>query len=284
MGYVFIGDSLRARLLRPFVRQLMRLAVGGEKARLVLQNPDDVHLFVRHGLASCETIRVIAGSGVDCARFLPPKAGRADGVPLRVLLAARMLWDKGVQEFVDAGRLLREQGRAVNFILAGTPDPGNPAAIPEETLAGWHRSGDVEWLGHVDDMPALLASADVVALPSYREGLPKSLIEAGACARPLVATDVPGCREVITDGLDGLLVPVRQSAAVARLQDDSDMTRRLGEAARRKALSEFDECIVIEKTLAVYREVMSEASGKESREPLHQEPAADLRCCNQNQE
>ena len=283
MGYLFIGDSLRARLLRPFVRRLMRLAVGGEKTRLVLQNPDDVDLFLRGGLASREGIRLIAGSGVDCSRFLPPKADRAEGAPLRVLLAARMLWDKGVQEFVDAGRLLREQGRAVNFILAGTPDAGNPAAIPEEILAGWHRSGEVEWLGHVDDMPALLASADVVVLPSYREGLPKSLIEAAACARPLVATDVPGCREVITDGVDGLLVSARQSTAlavaVARLQDDRDLARRLGEAARSKALTEFDERIVIEKTLAVYREVMSEESSNSGiHEPLRQALAADLRC------
>ena len=175
------------------------------------------------------------------------------------LLAARMLWDKGLQEFVDAARALKAQGRNVRFALAGTPDPGNPAAAPEETLVAWRNSGDVEWLGHVADMPALFAKADIVVLPSYREGLPKSLIEAAACARPLVATDVPGCREVIRDGVDGLLVPAGQSAplanAIARLIDDPALARRLGEAARAKALAEFDERKIIDATLAVYREI-----------------------------
>jgi glycosyltransferase involved in cell wall biosynthesis len=143
-------------------------------------------------------------------------------------------------------------------LLAGTPDPGNPAAIPTETLEAWTAEGLIEWLGHVDDMPALLGSVDVVVLPSYREGLPKSLIEAAACALPLITTDVPGCREVVSDGVDGLLVPpkdaVALAAALARLQDDPELARRLGAAARIKALTEFDERIVIEKTLAVYEE------------------------------
>ena len=263
MGYVFIGDQLKARVLRPFVRLLMRAALGGDSARLILQNPDDMNLFLRAGLAPKEQIRLIPGSGVDCARFRPPTEPRAEGEPPLVLLAARMLWDKGVQEFVDAARALKAQGRKVRFALAGTPDPGNPAAVPEATLVAWRDSGEVEWLGHVADMPALLAAADIVVLPSYREGLPKSLIEAAACARPLIATDVPGCREVVRDGVDGLLVPASESAplakAVARLLDDPALARRFGETARDKALSEFDERKIIEATLAVYREVAPRA-------------------------
>jgi glycosyltransferase involved in cell wall biosynthesis len=148
----------------------------------------------------------------------------------------------------------------MEFLLAGDPDPGNPAAVPENDIRGWVQEGLLQWLGHVDDMPALFAGVDVVALPSYREGLPKGLIEAAACALPLVTTDVPGCREVVTDGVDGLLVPVRDAVALAQalaqLQDDPELAARLGRAARHKALSEFDERIVIQRTLAVYAELL----------------------------
>ena len=151
-------------------------------------------------------------------------------------------------------------GRAIDFLLAGDPDPGNPAAVPEAQIRGWVAEGLLQWLGHVDDMPALFASVDAVVLPSYREGLPKGLIEAGACGLPLVTTDVPGCREVVTDGVDGLLVQVRDvatlAAAIARLHDDPALCERLGRAAREKALAAFDERIVLDKTLAVYAELV----------------------------
>lgn len=267
LGYVFIGDSMKAQLLRPIVRALLRLALGGAEARLILQNPDDVALFVAAGLAPREHIRLIQGSGVDCARFQPPTQARPADAPLRVLLVGRMLWDKGVAEFVAAARLLKAEARPLRFLLAGAPDPGNPAAIPQETLEDWRDSGIVDWLGHVDDMPGLLAGADIVVLPSYREGLPKSLIEAAACARPLIATDVPGCREVVADGVDGLLVPVREAeplaAAIARLADDPAMARRLGEAARAKALQAFDESIVLSRTIAVYDELVGPRPAKD---------------------
>lgn len=259
MGYVFTSEDPRARLLRPVVRGLLKLALGGRDARLILQNPDDVAMFQRAALVKADRVRLIAGSGVDCARFAA-RAGRRDdaGLP-RVLLAARMLWDKGIAEFVEAARRLRAQGRAIEFVLAGDPDPGNPAAVPEATLQGWVEEGLLQWLGHVEDMPALFASVDILVLPSYREGLPKGLIEAAACALPLVTTDVPGCREVVTDGVDGLLVPVRDAPAlaraIARLLDDVDLARALGYAAREKALLQFDEGIVIERTLAVYSEL-----------------------------
>jgi glycosyltransferase involved in cell wall biosynthesis len=261
---VFISNEPKATLLRPIVRLLMRLALGGKRARLILQNPDDVSFFEQSGTVSRAQIRLIPGSGVDCSRFLPPAGPKefAAGEPLRIVLAARMLCDKGVDEFIDAARLLKAENRNLQFVLAGTPDPGNPSAIPEQTLLEWQASGLVEWLGHIEDMPALLADADIVVLPSYREGLPKSLIEAAACARPLITTDVPGCRRVVTDGVDGLLVPVRDAkalaCAIARLQDDPALARRLGLAAREKALAEFDERIVIARTLAVYDEVVGQ--------------------------
>ncbi|MCD9032757.1 glycosyltransferase family 4 protein [Luteimonas sp. Y-2-2-4F] len=262
MGYVFTSRDLRARLLRPPVRAALRAALAGERARLVLQNPDDVALFRAAGLADPARIRLIPGSGVDCRRFVPPaeETAHMPGRPLRVLLAARLLWDKGLAEYAEAARRLRAEGRAIECLLAGDPDPGNPAAVPAETVRAWADAGTLAWLGHVEDMPALLASVDVVALPSYREGLPKSLIEAAACARALVTTDAPGCREVVEDGVDGLRVPVRDAAAlaraIARLHDDPALARRLGAAARAKALARFDERIVVARTLSVYRELL----------------------------
>ena len=260
MGYVFISNDLRARCLRPLVKLLLRLALDGKRTRLILQNPDDVGLFERSGLVDPARIRLIPGSGVDCSRFQQRELA-PDASALCVLLASRLLWDKGIAEYVEAARRLRSEGRNLRFLIAGDPDPGNPASVPLPTVQAWAAEGAIEWLGHVDDMAALLAEVQIVALPSYREGLPKTLIEAAACGLALVTTDVPGCREVVTDGVDGLLVQVRDAdvltAAIRRLDDDRALCRRLGNAARAKALSQFDERIVIERTLAVYRELQS---------------------------
>jgi glycosyltransferase involved in cell wall biosynthesis len=259
LGYVFASDDRRARLLRPLVRVLMRFALRGRRSRLILQNHDDARMFLDCGLIEDARVRVIAGSGVDCNRFV--SASRPCNHPPRVLLAARLLWEKGVREYVEASRTLRAQGRRVRFLLAGASDPGNPAAVPEAIVRTWVDEGLVEWIGHVEDMPALFASIDLFVLPSYyREGLPKSLIEAAACATPLITTDMPGCRDVVTDGVDGLIVPPRNAealcAAIARVLDAPDLARKLGLAARAKALAEFDERIVIRRTLATYGEVL----------------------------
>lgn len=261
MGYVFTSNDNKARMLRPLVRTLMRAALGGRSVRVILQNRDDMALFESAGFIDRAYIRLIPGSGVDCSRFSTRHAIRDPAAPLRVLLAARLLWDKGLAEFVGAARQLRAQGRAIEFLLAGEPDPGNPAAVVEDTVRGWVQEGVLQWLGHVDDMPRLLASVDMGVLPSYREGLPKGLVEAAACALPLVTTDVPGCREVVSDGVDGLLVPPRDTGAlaraIARLHDDPELAARLGAAARIKALERFDERIVVADTIDVYRELLA---------------------------
>jgi len=259
MGYVFTSSHTKARLLRPVVRGLLRLALGGKDARLILQNADDVELFQQAGLVDPAHIRLIRGSGVDCRQFAGVSRTASGDGRMRVLLASRLLWDKGVAEYVAAIRQLRTQGRAIHALLAGTPDPGNPAAVPESTIRGWVDEGLVTWLGHVDDMASLLGSVDVMVLPSYREGLPRTLVEAAACGLPLITTDVPGCREVVSDGVDGLLVPMGNSEALAhairRLQDDPEFACRLGDAARLKAQAQFDEGIVIRRTMDVYAEL-----------------------------
>jgi glycosyltransferase involved in cell wall biosynthesis len=270
LGYVFTSSEPRALVLRPLIRRLFRYALDGEGARLILQNADDVKMFAQARLVNSDKVRLIPGSGVDCSRFLPsdrsrgvqahPAADHGHGRRFRILLPARLLWDKGLLEYVEASRMLRDRGMTIDFLLAGEPDPGNPAAVPEHVVRGWVAEGLVRWLGHVTDMPALFHSIDAVVLPSYREGLPKGLIEAGACALPLVTTDVPGCREVVTDDVDGLLVPLKNAEALAnaivRLKNDPELCRRLGDAARRKALSHFEERSVIERTLRVYRELI----------------------------
>ena len=260
MGFVFSNESTKAKLLRPVVRSLLRLALGGKRARLILQNPDDVALFRELGIVNPANIRMIAGSGVDCNRFAPRFTRERAGDKPRVLLAARLLWDKGFGEFADAARLLRNEGRNIHFLVAGQPDPGNPAAVPQATIHAWVAEGLFQWLGHVDDMPSLLASVDIMVLPSYREGLPKSLIEGAASSLPLVTTDVPGCREVVTHEVDGLLVPVKNAVAlaraIARLVDDPALAQRLGAAARVRAVTSFDEGLVVERTIQVYEEVL----------------------------
>lgn len=262
LGYVFASSDRKARWLRPIVRAMLHQALRGRRTRLILQNPDDQMMFQQSGLIGLDRVDLIPGSGVDCVRFSPCADGGSTRRPQPcVLLAARLLWDKGVGEYVEAARLLRSAGRSVRFLLAGTPDPGNPAAVPESTLHQWVDEGVIEWLGHVDDISELFRSVDIVALPTYyREGLPKSLIEAAACSLPLVTTDMPGCREVVTNEVDGLLIPPHDAGAlaqaIARLIDSPKLAARLGAAARLKALANFDERLVIERTLAVYRELL----------------------------
>ena len=257
MGYVFTSNDLLARFLRPVVRMMFRLAFGDD-ARLIVQNPDDLALIRKANLIKTDQLFLVPGSGVDCIRF-SPGASKA-GALLRVLLPARLLWDKGIGEYVEAAKILKSQGVQIEFLLAGDRDPGNPACIPAETIDEWVRQGLITSLGHVSDMATLYRSVDIVVLPSYREGLPKGLIEAAACALPLVTTDVPGCREVVTHEVDGLLVPVKNATAladaIARLAQDADRRAALGRAARVKALEQFDQKIIIEKTLAVYRQLL----------------------------
>jgi len=238
----------------------MKTSLGGTKSRVILQNSDDERFFSDSGLVKQSNIRLILSSGVDVDRF--SRGGdRQAGERFTVLLAARLLWDKGIAEYVEASRLLRDQGRSIRFLLAGTPDPGNPASVTIGDLQQWVDSGLIEWLSHVDNMPELLANTHAAVLPTtYGEGVPRSLTEAAACGIPIITTDTPGCREVVSDGEQGLLIPPRDAAALARaialLEDDQELAQRMGKAARVRACEKFDERVVIEQTLAVYEELL----------------------------
>jgi glycosyltransferase involved in cell wall biosynthesis len=256
LGYAFTSTDFRARALSFALKMLIPLATSGARSRVIVQNSDDEAALNGMGARSSQ-VRLVASSGVDCSRFSPrpPAAARDE---MRVVYCGRLLWDKGLAELVEAARILR--GRGLSFVVAGSPDPGNPAAVPIETIRDWESLGLVRFLGHVEHIEQLLATADVFVLPSYREGLPRSLIEAAACGLPLVATDVPGCREVVTDGVDGLLVPARDARTLAeaiwRLASNPPLAAKLGAAARERVVRCFDERIVIRQTLDVYEELL----------------------------
>jgi glycosyltransferase involved in cell wall biosynthesis len=229
---------------------------------LILQNEDDVAAFLAEDLAHSADTHLIRGSGVDTMRFQPADGPR--GIPrMRVLLASRLLWDKGIREYLEAARILRGEKLDIEFLLAGTPDSGNPASVPPSQVTKWQQEGIVSYLGHVADMPRLMREVDLVVLPSYREGVPRSLLEAAACALPIVTTDVPGCREVVNHRENGLLVPSRDAkalaAAIRECYERPAERARMGRVGREKVLKEFDERIVFTKTLDVYRELLTAA-------------------------
>jgi glycosyltransferase involved in cell wall biosynthesis len=255
MGWLFTSKTGWARSLERSVRAILARALGTGIA--LVQNPDDVRLLVELGVPRSQ-IRRIPGSGIDVDAF--PHSPQPDTPPV-VVLPARLLWDKGVGEFVSAAQLLRQRGSNARFLLAGEPDPLNPASVPAEQVAEWVRKGIVEHAGWVVDMPSLLAGCHVVCLPSYREGLPRALVEAAAAGRPIVTTDVPGCREVVRHGENGLLVPPRDTQGLAdalqRLIEDPELRTRMGACGRVRAEQEFSLDTVVQQTMAVYREALA---------------------------
>jgi glycosyltransferase involved in cell wall biosynthesis len=257
LGYVYHAGSLKARLLRPAVTSGLRLACGIESQRLIVQNSDDFDFCVRSKICPPDRIVLIRGSGVDVDRYRPlPEPG---GVPL-VTLPGRMLWDKGVGEFVAAARLLRASGLRARFALVGSLDPNSPAAVPLETLKRWQASGVVEWWGWCDDIRAVIEQSQVVCLPSYGEGAPRALMEASACGRAIVTTDVSGCRDVVLHGENGLLVPPRDVQGLARalrlLITQPGVRARLASNGPTRMADHFSLRGVIANTLDVYRELM----------------------------
>ena len=260
LGYLFVTESLAARAMRHVALALYRFALANRPLRAIFQNPDDLALFRAHGLVADDVVRMIRGCGVDMSAFpaRPEPAGETV-----VMFPARILGDKGVHEFVGAARLLKAKGIAARFVMVGRTDPDNPTDVGEAGIRRWIEEGVVEWWGFSEDMPATLARATLVCMPSYREGLPRGLIEAAATERAIVTADVPGCREVVRHGDNGLLVPVRDAAATAdaleKLILDAELRRRLAAHGREIAVADFSVEDFVAKSLAVYREVLTDA-------------------------
>lgn len=261
LGSLFAPGSLKMTALKKIVLLLLKAFHRRKNTHAIVQNEDDGAMLLKSALPDESRLALVRGSGVDVQFFRP--APEPPGAPL-ALLASRMLADKGVREFVEAARLLKAEGAEVRMALAGAPDPKNPSSIPESALAGWRESGEVEWWGYREDVREAWRSCHVAVLPSYREGLPRGLLEAAACGRPIVATDVPGCREIVKDGVNGLLVPPRDAKSLAdairTLARNAKLRREMGAAGRRIVEEEFSDDIVVRSILALYER----ASGAEA--------------------
>ena len=263
LGFIFTDESEKTAPLRKWVEMGCRRAFRHSNLRVIFQNPDDRAVFIRKGILTGEQTAVIKGSGVDLSVYRP--SPEPEGLPV-VMLASRMLWDKGVAQFVEAARILKSEGVQARFALAGDSDPDNPAAIPQEQLDVWKDSGDVEWWGLQESqkMPEVLAKSHIVCLPSYREGIPRILIEAAASGRPIVTTDAPGCRELVRPGENGMIVPSRDIASLANalrfLIENPETRVAMGNNNRQVAVQEYSQELVIAQFMSVYRDLLRAAS------------------------
>jgi len=262
LGEMFAAVSRADRFWRAIVVALFRTFVRHPRMRLIVQNDDDRRLLIEARAASADRIVLIRGSGVDPDFFRCPERPSCD-VPT-VLFASRILSTKGIREYVEAARRLRGLAR---FVVAGDHDRDTGRAIPKDEFSSWIRDGVIEYDGRLDDVRIAYCDADIVCLPSWREGVPKALIEAASCARPIVTTDVPGCRDIVRDGINGLLVPPRNAealtAALRTLIGDPERRREMGRRGRELVIAEFSLAQVIDETLAVYAAVAdSEAHGR----------------------
>jgi len=256
-GYVEVSRHAKARVLRRVFRAVLRFAWSGNGVHAIVQNDDDRDALAHTGLLTPAHVHVIRGSGVDVMRFTPSPEPSSDRV--RAVYAGRLLWSKGIRELVDAARELRARNVPVDVVLVGSPDPENPESVPAREVESWVRDGLVEHRPWTDDMVAVWRDAHIAVLPSYREGLPKALLEAAASGRPMVATDVPGCREIARDGVTAVCVPPRDASslagAIGRLAADAPLRARLGSAAREMVVRDYAESIVVDATLDLYRRV-----------------------------
>ena len=255
LGHAFVGTGTRARLVRSGASILYKLAFRHPNAHTVFQNPSDRAILQRLVPAIAQGSSLIPGSGVPLDIFAPSRPPEG---PLTVVLAARMLRNKGVGEFVAAARELRNcMTPPPHMVLVGVPDAGNPTTITADQLTSWASSGMVEWWGHRSDMAQVLRGAHIFCLPSHGgEGVPKAVLEAMASGRPVISTDVPGCRDAVVDGETGILVPPRDvpalASAIAALARDPALRAAMGEAARRRAEALFSIESVVQQHLSIY--------------------------------
>lgn len=261
LGWLFINPGLKARLGRSGYELLYRIALSFSST-VFFQNEDDRQFFVRKGIVKEHKSAWTPGAGIDTTHFCPGSLPSRDngGAALVFLLIGRMLWDKGVGEFAEAARIVKQTHPDTEFHLLGPIDTENRSAIPASVIDGWVEQGIVKYLGPTDDVRPFIRDSAVVVLPSYREGTPRSLLEALAMERPVIATDAPGCREVVEDGRNGLLVPVRDAQALASamkqmIEKGEGERQRMGAYGRRKVVNEYDERITIDQYVRAVREI-----------------------------
>lgn len=251
LGTIFTGDDIIRKSIRFILMPILKIILKRKNTTLIVQNDDDFAVFTKLGI---NNIVKIAGSGVDSSYYLP--SAEPEGI-IKVTLVARMLREKGVLELVEAARILQKEKAGVKIILVGDTDQANPSAISEKTLKAWHDEGIVEWQGQRKDILKLWQESHVAILPSWREGLPKSLLEAASCGRAMIASDAVGCRELVKDGINGLLVPLKSPEALAKaikkLSSDKKLRQDMGKMARTLIETIYDEKIIAGKTAKVYK-------------------------------
>jgi glycosyltransferase involved in cell wall biosynthesis len=257
LGFLGASETLRARAGRLATRLLLRGPLDGRLVRFLLENPDDA-VLLGFDPATARRVTIVGGAGVDPQIYAPSPLPAAP--PLKVAVIARMLWSKGVDVAVEAARLARQQGAAIELSLYGEPDQTNPKTIPRDQLEAWSREPGISWHGRTNEVPTIWREHHVCCLPSRGgEGLPRTLLEGASCGRAVLTSDVPGCRALVRDGIEGLLVPPGDAKALARamvdLAGDPRRVARMGEAARERVLSGFTERHVIDAVASLYREL-----------------------------
>ena len=264
LGFLFSDESTEIRLLREGIIQFLRIALRHPNQMTAFQNPDDAEIFHSRGVVEEEKTIVTPGSGVDPERFAYEKEKTKENEKPIVMLPTRLLWHKGVGTFVEAAERLQKEGTSARFVLVGDTDAENPGAVPTEKLEAWESASVVEWWGRQpsEDMPGVLRQADVVCLPSYyREGVPKVLIEAASCGRPIVTTDVPGCREIVQDGENGILVPPKDAETLAHqiriLLEDRELRQKMGQKGRSRVEEHFTAQRVADQIVGAYDRLLA---------------------------
>ncbi|MBS0185262.1 MAG: glycosyltransferase family 4 protein [Proteobacteria bacterium] len=256
LGYLFIDTSFKVKSIRFFLLRLLKWAFHCKNVSLILQNPEDKKVFRK--LISPQQLYLIRGSGVNLNVFHPPLSLKQKKKSLlKAIVCCRLLWDKGIGEVIEAARLLKEKKVPLRLQIVGASDPENPSSIPESFLKSWRQENIIDFLGSRDDIPMLLQESDIAVLPSYREGLPKALLEAAATGLPLVATDVPGCREIVQDGINGFLVPVKDAQKLAEVLEalacDASLRQKMGKESLKLVKDQFSEEKINTEILEIYK-------------------------------
>ncbi|MEW5868255.1 MAG: glycosyltransferase family 4 protein [Chloroflexota bacterium] len=256
-GFVFLGSSPRAAYLRPLVKFLISLSYHNLNVATTFENQADLDYFVQAGMVPMRNVYLVNGVGVDTQVF--DYQPEIHSEPPIIVFPGRLLWAKGVGTLVEAAKILKER-HAVRIVLVGKPDPGNPESIEESIIQKWVAEGLVEWWGWQSDMRSVYQQCQIVVLPSMGEGLSKALLEAASCGRPIVATDVPGCKEVVIPGVTGYLVPTGEPHLLAerlgKLILDPELRAQMGNSGRRLIEENFSDETVNWQLLEIYRALL----------------------------
>jgi glycosyltransferase involved in cell wall biosynthesis len=259
MGFAFSNDD-KASSINKIVKKAYKLGLRNKNVKVIFQNEKDKSVFIDNGLVKDTQTILIRGSGVNCSEFEPKE--NTDNEEEIVILASRMIFDKGIEEFVSAAEKVKEKRPQTKFILAGKTDKGNPNVVSEDQLIEWNKQGFVDWIGHTEDMVGLISKSTIITLPTYYpEGVPKILIESAACGKPIITTNRPGCNDIVIDGKNGILIPERDSQALAdailELLHNPIKMKEFGRFGRELVLKEFSEDIVVDKTMELYNSLLN---------------------------